>query len=72
MENLKFEDCLKRLEAIVEKLESGDLSLEESLQAFEEGVNLSLFCQQELKNADGKVNLLIKKMNGELELVDFD
>lgn len=56
----------------MEKLESGDLSLEESLQAFEEGVNLSLFCQQELKNADGKVNLLIKKMNGELELVDFD
>jgi exodeoxyribonuclease VII small subunit len=72
MENLKFEDSLKKLETIVEKLESGDLSLEESLQAFEEGVSLSLSCQQELKKADGKVNLLIKKMNGELELIEFE
>jgi exodeoxyribonuclease VII small subunit len=72
MEDLKFEDSLKKLEAIVEKLESGDLSLEESLQAFEEGVSLSLFCQQELKKADGQVTLLIKKMNGELELTKFE
>ncbi|MGI5921975.1 MAG: exodeoxyribonuclease VII small subunit [Syntrophomonadaceae bacterium] len=72
MENLKFEDSLKKLESIVEKLESGELSLEDSLQAFEEGVNLSLFCQEELKKADGRVNLLIKKMNGELELIDFE
>ncbi|MEN6461226.1 MAG: exodeoxyribonuclease VII small subunit [Syntrophomonas sp.] len=72
MEDLKFEDSLKKLEAIVEKLESGDLSLEESLQAFEEGVSLSLFCQQELKKADGQVTLLIKKINGELELTKFE
>lgn len=72
MENLNFEDSLKKLEAIVEKLESGELSLEQSLQAFEEGVRISAFCQQKLKKADGQIALLIKKMNGEFELTDFE
>ncbi len=72
MMDLNFDGALKRLEQIVEQLESGQLSLEESLTVFEEGVKLSLYCQEELKNTDGKVSLLIKKMNGDLELADFE
>lgn len=72
MENMKFEEALKRLEKIVEKLESGELSLEESLQIFEEGVKLASSCQLELKKADGQVKLLIKQINGDFELLDFE
>jgi exodeoxyribonuclease VII small subunit len=63
--------ALRRLENIVAELEAGQLSLEESLAAFEEGIQLSLFCQKELKKSEGKVSRLVKKLNGELELEDF-
>lgn len=72
MDNLKFEDCLKRLESIVEQLENGQLSLEESLDVFEEGVKLAVSCQQELRKADGRVKRLVKRINGDLELLDFE
>lgn len=72
MENMKFEDALKRLEDIVEQLESGELELEESIQVFEEGIRLAVFCQQELKKADGKIQRLLKNLDGKLELVDFE
>lgn len=72
MDNLKFEDSLKRLEFIVEQLESGQLSLEESLDVFEEGVKLAVSCQQELRRADGRVKRLIKRINGDFELQDFE
>jgi len=72
MENIDFDGALDRLEAIVEQLESGQLNLEESLAVFEEGVKLSLFCQKELKKTDGKVQRLLKKLNGELELIEFE
>ncbi len=72
MQDLNFDGALKRLEEIVEQLESGQLSLEESLQVFEEGVKLSLYCQDELKKTDGQVSLLIKKMNGEFDLIAFE
>lgn len=71
MEEMKFEDALKRLEDIVEKLESGSLELEESIQLFEQGVKLSLYCQQQLKQAEGRVQRLVKNLNGEFELLDL-
>jgi exodeoxyribonuclease VII small subunit len=59
----KFEDCLKRLEEIVERLEKGDLSLEESLALFEEGMKLSNACRGELDEAEGKIEILLKQGN---------
>jgi exodeoxyribonuclease VII small subunit len=72
MKKQSFDNALKHLEEIVEQLESGQLGLEESLSRFEEGVKISVFCQEELQKTDGKVSLLIKKLNGEMELQDFD
>ena len=63
---------MERLEEIVEALETGDLSLERSLEVFEEGVKLSNVCQQELKKADARVQLLMKNLNGEFEVEDFE
>jgi exodeoxyribonuclease VII small subunit len=57
----KFEDCLQQLEKIVEQLERGDLSLEQSLKLFEDGVRLSNSCRQELQAAEGKVEILMKQ-----------
>lgn len=71
MKKMNFDQALKRLEEIVEQLESGPISLEESLRLFEEGVKLAIYCQEELQKTDGKVSLLIRKMNGDLELNDF-
>jgi len=56
-----FEESLKKLETIVERLEQGDLPLEESLRLFEEGVGLSAVCKQELDAAEGKVQMLVKQ-----------
>ena len=72
MENMNFDSALEKLEALVEQLESGQLSLEEALQVFEDGVKLSLYCQQELRKTDGKVKTLLKKLNGELEMLEFE
>jgi len=72
MENLNFEEALKMLEEIVEKLESGGLGLEESIRLFEQGVELSLYCQQQLHQAEGRIMRLVKKLNGEFELVDLE
>ena len=67
----QFEQSLQELEALVEKMEQGDLSLEESLQHFERGVQLTRACQQALKEAEQKVETLLKK-NGQEEVVPFD
>ncbi|MFA5394175.1 MAG: exodeoxyribonuclease VII small subunit [Candidatus Ratteibacteria bacterium] len=61
---LKFEDGLKRLEEIVAKLESGNLSLDDSLKLFEEGVKLVRFCNERLAGAQQKVELLTKDQAG--------
>lgn len=58
-----FEDQLKTLEAVVEKLERGDLSLEESLTLFEQGVGLSDACKKELDAAEGRVQVLLQRGN---------
>lgn len=56
-----FEQSLKELEALVEKMEKGDLSLEESLQAFERGVQLTRSCQKALVCAEQKVQQLLEQ-----------
>ena len=66
-----FETSLKELETLVEKMEQGELSLEESLSHFERGVQLSRSCQQALKAAEQKVEILMKK-NGQEEITAFD
>ena len=66
-----FEDSLKKLEAMVEKLEKGDLSLEDSIKLFEEGVGLSAVCKKELEEAEGKVQMLVKRRDGSLKAEPF-
>ena len=66
-----FEESLKKLESIVDQLEQGDLALEDSLKLFEEGVNLSATCKQELEAAEGKVQMLVKQRDGTLKPEDF-
>lgn len=56
-----FEHALRELEGIVERMEKGDLTLEESLLQFERGVNLSRSCQQSLQVAEQKVQILLQK-----------
>jgi exodeoxyribonuclease VII small subunit len=63
---VNFEKALKDLEKIVEDLESGDLSLEESLKSFEKGIKLTRQCQAELEKAELKVQKLVEE-NGELK-----
>jgi exodeoxyribonuclease VII small subunit len=66
-----FETALQELETLVEKMEQGELSLEESLSHFERGVKLSSTCQQALKAAEQKVEILMQK-NAREEIVPFD
>ena len=66
-----FEESLKRLEAVVDQLEKGELTLEESLKLFEEGVNLTASCKQELDAAEGKVQTLIKQRDGSFRTEPF-
>jgi exodeoxyribonuclease VII small subunit len=66
-----FEESLKKLENIVEQLEKGDMALEDSLKLFEEGVNLSAACKQELESAEGKVQMLVKQRDGTMKPEPF-
>ena len=66
-----FETALAELEALVEKMEQGELSLDESLQQFERGVQLTRSCQQALKDAEQKVQILLQK-DGQETLEPFD
>jgi len=70
-EKLNFEKSLEELDALVNKLEDGELSLEESLSAFERGIKLTRECQQHLSDAEQKVSLLVGQ-DKDLSLVDFD
>ena len=67
-----FEHSLTRLEEVVRKLESENLSLDDAMKLFEEGVQLSRDCQKYLEQAEGKVEILLKKAGGELAAEPFD
>jgi exodeoxyribonuclease VII small subunit len=70
-QELKFEEAIADLEQVVEQLESGDLSLEDSLAAFEKGVGLVRYCNQKLSEVEKKVELLVKDKQGHLRLQAF-
>jgi len=65
-----FEQALNELEALVSKMEAGDLSLEESLAAFEQGVKLTRECQSRLAAAEQRVQLLVEE-GGKVSMSDF-
>ncbi len=67
-----FEESLKRLETVVDQLEKGELTLEESLKLFEEGVKLTASCKKELDDAEGKVQILVKQRDGSLKAEPFE
>lgn len=69
---MKFETALDKLEQIVKKLEDGDLSLDESLKMFEEGVKLARLCGSKLDAAERKIEILMKTEEGKLEPTPFE
>ena len=71
MTDLKFEDCLARLEQIVGRLETGNLPLEESLKIFEEGVALARRCAKYLEDAEQRIEILTKDESGALGAKPF-
>lgn len=71
MKELSFEKALEELEQIVEKLEKGGLSLNESLSLFEQGVKLARFLREELEKAEKKVEILLKDEKGEVKKEPF-
>ena len=67
----KFEESLQRLEMIVTELEKGDVALDRALELFDEGMKLSGSCRKELEEAEGKVEILLKR-NGKLQPEGFE
>jgi exodeoxyribonuclease VII small subunit len=67
-ENKKFEIALQELEAVVEQLQSGELSLDDALGAFEKGVGLAKCCNQRLTEAESRVELLMRDRAGNFQL----
>lgn len=67
-----FEKNLERLDAIVRQLEDADLPLEKALQLYEEGMNLSQVCHQQLQEAEGRVEVLTKKAGGKVVAEPFE
>jgi len=64
-EEPSFEEALSALEGIVQRLEKGELALEESLKLYEEGIRLSRLCHGKLEEAEGRIELLVKDARGE-------
>ena len=71
MSDLKFEECLTRLEQIVAALEAGNLPLEESLRVFEEGTALARHCARYLEEAERRIELLAKDESGAVAMRPF-
>lgn len=71
MAEQKFEEALARLEAIVSTLEAGNLPLEDSLKAFEEGVSLARFCAKQLEEAERRIEILTRDESGILRPQPF-
>ncbi len=69
---VNLEKALADLEALVDELESGDLPLEKAMKKFEEGIKLTRSCQTALKDAEQKVEILLKSAGGEEALKEFE
>jgi len=72
MAEIKFEEALKKLERIVADLEKGDLTLDEALKKYQEGIELSRLCNSRLESAKKKIDVLAKNKKGEFELRPLD
>tara|TARA_B100000989_G_C19375320_1_gene399207 strand:- start:505 stop:735 length:231 start_codon:yes stop_codon:yes gene_type:complete len=70
--NKDFESSLKKLEEIVTELETGDLPLEKSIKAFEDGIKLTRHCQKLLTEAELKIEKLVDSDDGSFDLESFD
>jgi exodeoxyribonuclease VII small subunit len=68
----KFEENIDRLEQIAAQLERGEIALEEALALFEEGMKISSACRQQLDEAEGRIEILIKQQSGKLAAEPFD
>ncbi len=66
LENLSFEKAMSELERIVETLEKGDMTLDESIEAFQKGIELSRYCSKRLDEIERKITVLIEDQNGEI------
>ncbi len=71
-EDKSFEDAIAQLEQIVSKLEKGDISLEESITNFQQGIELSRYCAAKLDEAEKKISILLQDEEGNLIEKDFE
>jgi exodeoxyribonuclease VII small subunit len=69
---LNLEKSLEQLETLIDELESGDLPLDTAMKKFEEGIKLTRSCQTALKEAEQRVEILLKSAGGDEALEDFD
>ena len=67
-----FEEHLTQLETVVERLERGDLTLDESLRLFEDGMKLSSACKKELEQAEGRIQVLVEGKGGAMKPADLE
>ena len=72
MEKLTFEEAIKNLEKIVEELENGKLSLDESVKKFKNGIELAKYCNETLEQAEKQISILLEDENGEMVEENFD
>lgn len=70
--DISFEENLKELEDIVKKLEGGDVALDEMLELFEQGIARTKECNQQLREAEQKISILVKNSSGEMEEQPFE
>ena len=71
-EEIKFEKALERLEKIVAELEEGNIPLDEALKKYEEGIKLSRACNEKLNQAEKKIQVLSKSLDGSSKREDFE
>ena len=72
LEDLSFEEAMENLEKVVNDLETGKLSLDESVKRFEEGMSLSKHCNDILDKAEKQINILVENEKGEIVEEPFD
>lgn len=70
-DKLSFEEAISQLDSIVQNLENGNLNLDDSIEMFQKGIELSNFCSKKLDDAERKITILIQNQNGELKETPF-
>lgn len=72
MKNMNFEEAIKKLESEVKRLESGNMTLDESIDAFEEAIKLVKICNEKLESAERRVRILTENSDGTITDLPFD